>query len=115
MFLLSMAAYATLAWQIGFPLYAWRPRWLPVLLGGAAAGWIGLAFIYKLPVLGPALFAGCLAFVPAETWLRLFSWLGLRRELRQETPAEPEPAPEQSEPAAVEAGEPETCITVGHR
>src|SRR5207253_5870469 len=24
---LSVAAYATLAWQLAFPVFAWRPRW----------------------------------------------------------------------------------------
>src|SRR6516165_10204051 len=32
--MLNIATYATLAWQIGFPLFAWRPRWRMVLLGG---------------------------------------------------------------------------------
>src|SRR5262249_19462720 len=36
---LSVGAYATLAWQIAFPLFAWRPRWRFLSLGGAVFGW----------------------------------------------------------------------------
>src|SRR5262249_51461924 len=32
LFVLSLAQYATLAWQITFPLFAWRCGWRPVLL-----------------------------------------------------------------------------------
>src|SRR6516165_1251309 len=40
--LLNAAAYATLFWQIGFPLFAWRRGlWRVVLLGGAVIGWVG--------------------------------------------------------------------------
>jgi hypothetical protein len=73
--LLSLAAYAVLLWQLGFPLYAWRRRMRPVLLGGALIGWLGTAFIYRLPLIGPATLIGCLAFVTADEWRRLFGWL----------------------------------------
>ncbi|HVK18721.1 MAG TPA: hypothetical protein VM533_17450 [Fimbriiglobus sp.] len=65
---LNIAGYAALAWQIGFPLFAWRHggRWL--LLGGAAVGWVGVAFVYGLPLYGPAVLVGCLAFVRPEAW-----------------------------------------------
>lgn len=72
---LSLAAYLTLAWQIGFPLFAWRPRWRPVLLGGAALGWLATAFLFKLPLVGPALFIGCLSYVTPAEWHRLIGWL----------------------------------------
>jgi hypothetical protein len=100
MFLLSLAAYLTLAWQIGFPLFAWRPRWRPVLLGGAAVGWLGTAFLYRLPVFGPALFICCLSYLSPAEWDRLFALLGrvpgFRRLARRlpdaaEEPVEPEP------------------------
>src|SRR5262249_8547460 len=52
---LSLAAYLTLVWQITYPVYAWRPRWRIVLLGGAVIGWLGSAFLYKLPLFGPAI------------------------------------------------------------
>jgi hypothetical protein len=73
--MLSVAAYATLAWQIGFPTFAWRRRCRPILLGGALLGWLGTAFIYELPLFGPAIFIGCLAFLSAAEWHRVLSWL----------------------------------------
>jgi hypothetical protein len=83
MFLLSSAAYLTLAWQIGFPLFAWRPRWRPILLGGAAVGWLGTAFLYRLPLFGPAIFIGCLSYLSPAEWERLLAPLarvpGFRR------------------------------------
>jgi hypothetical protein len=92
--LLSLGAYAVLAWQIGFPAFAWRPRWRPVLLGGAALGGLGCAFLYGVPVFGPALFAGCLSYVSDKEWHRLFALInripGLRRvSPRLSTTAEP--------------------------
>ena len=73
--LLSLAAYAMLAWQISFPAFAWRPRWRPVLLGGALIGGLGCAFLYGVPAFGPALFACCLSFVSPAEWYRLFALL----------------------------------------
>jgi hypothetical protein len=73
LWLLNIAGYATLAWQIGFPLFAWRRAWRFVLLGGSATGWIGTAFIWHQPVVGPALLIGCLAFVSSAGWRRLFA------------------------------------------
>jgi hypothetical protein len=73
--LLSLAAYATLAWQLAFPLFAWRPRWRPVLLGGAVLGWLGTAFLYRLPLLGPGLLIGCLSYVAGAEWRRLLAGL----------------------------------------
>ena len=71
---LFITSYAVLAWQIGFPLYAWRPRWRPVLIGGAVVGWLGTALVYGLPLLGPALLIGALSFVSADGWRRLLGW-----------------------------------------
>jgi hypothetical protein len=83
---LSLAAYATMAWQLSFPLFAWRPRWRPVLLAGAVIGWLGTAFLYELPLFGPVLCIGCLAYLSASEWRRLFAglaavpgWLGKKR------------------------------------
>jgi hypothetical protein len=73
--LLSLAAYAMLAWEIGFPAFAWRPGWRPVLLGGALIGGLGAAFLYRVPTFGPALFACCLSFVSPAEWHRLFMLL----------------------------------------
>jgi hypothetical protein len=67
--LLNIAAYATLAWQITFPAFAWRAGWWRlVLLGGAAAGWAGLAYLYRDPLLGPAFAIGCLAYISGPEW-----------------------------------------------
>jgi hypothetical protein len=86
--LLSAAAYAALAWQIAFPAFAWRPRWRPVLLGGGLLAWLGNAFLYRLPLLGPAIFLGCLSYVAPAGWRALDGLLartpglpGLRRRL----------------------------------
>jgi hypothetical protein len=76
LFVLSVGAYAVMAWEIGFPCFAWRPRWRLLLLGGALVSWAGLAFIYQMPLFGPAVFIGCLAFVTPAEWYRLFGWLG---------------------------------------
>jgi hypothetical protein len=66
---LNVMAYATLAWQIFFPTFAWRGGWYRLLLlGGAVAGWIGLATLYKLPLFGPAFAIGCLAFISGREW-----------------------------------------------
>lgn len=73
--MLSIGAYAVLAWQICFPLFAWRQRWRPLLLGGAGVGWLGLTFMFRLPLLGPILVVGCLSYVTAEEWHRFFAWL----------------------------------------
>ncbi len=75
LFMLSLVGYLILAWQIGFPAFAWRQRWRVVLLGGAALGWLGLAFIYHQPLMGPALIVGCLSYVTATEWLGLGNWL----------------------------------------
>jgi hypothetical protein len=70
LFALSLANYAVLAWQIGLPAFAWRRGAIArsVLLGGAAIGWLGMAFVYKLPVFGPFVFIGALSFLNPEEW-----------------------------------------------
>jgi len=75
LFYLSLAQYLVLAWQIGFPLFAWRSGWWrAVLLGGAAIGWLGAVFIYRLPLFGPFVFIGCLSYLRPEEW----AWLRQR-------------------------------------
>ena len=73
--ILSVAAYAMLAWQLTFPAFAWRPRWRIVLLGGAVLGWLGTALLYELPLFGPAYLIGCLAYLTATEWRRALAWL----------------------------------------
>jgi hypothetical protein len=66
---LSAAAYVTLAWQLGFPLFAWRQRWWRlVLIGGAAVAWVGTGWLYGIPWFGPALFVGCLSYLTPGEW-----------------------------------------------
>jgi hypothetical protein len=71
LFLLSLAQYAALAWQLTFPLFAWRRAWRPVLLAGGVCGWLGAALLYREPLFGPALFVGCLSYLTPEEWLAL--------------------------------------------
>jgi hypothetical protein len=89
---LSLGAYLTLAWQIAFPLFAWRRRWRMVLLGGAAIGWMGFVFLFRLPLLGPALVVGCLGYLTATEWRRVGAfagWLaGLLRLVRRSSVAQ---------------------------
>lgn len=83
---LGLCAYGMLAWQIGFPAFAWRPRWRPVLLGGALIGGLGCAFLYQVPVFGPALFAGCLSYVSAREWRYLLARMDLIPGLQRIVP-----------------------------
>src|SRR5262249_52798956 len=70
---LSVAAYLTLAWQLAFPLFAWRPRGRLILLGGALVGWLGLTFGLGAPLMGAAIFVCCLSYLPGPLWRRLVS------------------------------------------
>jgi hypothetical protein len=96
--LMNVAAYATLAWQIGFPLFAWKPAARLVLIGGAVAGWLGLIFLYRIPTFGPLLLIGCLSYLTSAEWRALLAWLP-RLRVPAAIPEEP-PAP----PALVAAG-----------
>ena len=97
--ILSLGAYATLAWQIAFPFFAWRPRWRWLLIGGAVVGWLGLAFMYQLPLFGPAIFVCSLSYLTTPEWERLRDLLarvpGLGR-LRRRAAAAQNPAPKSS-------------------
>jgi hypothetical protein len=80
--MLSLGAYLTLAWQIGFPLFAWRRRWRIVLLGGALVGWLGTAFLYRLPLFGPAFFIAALCYLTPAEWSRALRRLSMLPGLR---------------------------------
>jgi hypothetical protein len=110
---LSIGAYAVLFWQIGFLLFAWRRSWAwrLVLLGGGAIGWIGCAYLYGLPLLGPAFFIGALSYVAAEEWQGLFAWLAWLTGLKRLAPEEPAP---QEEPTG-DRERASTLITAGER
>jgi hypothetical protein len=76
LFLLSLAQYLVLAWQLTFPLFAWRKRWRVVLLGGAVIGWLGSFFIFSLPLFGPIYLLGCLSYLTAAEWQWISDKLG---------------------------------------
>jgi hypothetical protein len=69
--LLSLLQYVALAWQLTFPLFAWRQRWKFVLLAGGVAGWLGSVVIYRQPLFGPILLLACLCYLRPEDWRRL--------------------------------------------
>jgi hypothetical protein len=73
---LSLAQYVVLAWQLAFPLFAWRQRWRPLLLGGGLLGWLGTSLLWRLPLFGPVLFLGCLSYLTPAEWLAVTGWLG---------------------------------------
>ncbi|HVS37506.1 MAG TPA: hypothetical protein VMS17_18225 [Gemmataceae bacterium] len=91
--ILSLIAYAATAWQIAFPAFAWRRRWRPLLLGGAALAWLTDACFFGLPLLGPIMVMGCLSYLVPEEWRRLATLLGrlpgLRRLQHREAAAPP--------------------------
>lgn len=75
--ILSLGAYLALAWQIGYPLFAWRRGWWRlVLLGGAVLGWLAIAFMYRLPLFGPAILIGSLCFLTTAEWRWALGLLG---------------------------------------
>jgi hypothetical protein len=82
--LLNAAAYATLAWQLALPLFAWRPGWWRLLLlGGAASGAAGLVLIYNVPLFAAAFAVACLAYLNENEWAavgRLFRRGAAREE-----------------------------------
>lgn len=84
---LSLAQYIALAWQIGFPAFAWRGgRWRVVLIGGGVIDWLGSLFLLGLPLFGPFYFIGCLSYLRDEEWRRLSGWFGNRAGRGAEKP-----------------------------
>lgn len=76
---LSLIQYVALAWQIGFPAFAWRGGWWRVvLIGGAVIGWLGCFFLLGLPLFGPIYLIGCLSYLDADEWQRIRGWFGAR-------------------------------------
>ena len=93
-FFLSLAQYLMLAWQLGFPLFAWRKSWRVVLLGGALIGWIGCLAIYKQPLFGPIYCIVALSYLTPAEWLAICDkvtlaagWFTGRRPAMAPTPA----------------------------
>jgi hypothetical protein len=75
LFTISLVEYLILAWQIGFPFFAWRRGWRVVLLGGAVIGWLGSFFLFRQPLFGPIFFVGCLSYLTVEEWQRISTLL----------------------------------------
>lgn len=73
LFFLSVIEYAALAWQVGFPFFAWRSGrvWRVLLLGGAAIGWVGSLWLFKLPLFGPITCIACLSYLRPAEWAAL--------------------------------------------
>jgi hypothetical protein len=109
---LSIAAYLTLAWQIGFPLFAWRRAWRWVVVVGAAAGWVGSGWLYQVPWFGPALFVGCLSYLGPQPWQVLVEMPGrLLARARRKPAVRPLPIPA---PKAPRVGQAASSAAVGH-
>jgi hypothetical protein len=69
LFVLSLAQYTALAWQVTFPLFAWRRGgWRSVLLLGALVGAAGSMLLYRQPLFGPLLVVGCLSYLTPAEW-----------------------------------------------
>lgn len=69
--LFSLFTYLTLAWQIGFPAFAWRKGLgRVVLLGGALAAWLVCTFWVPLPLFGPLMVIACLGYLTPGEWRR---------------------------------------------
>ncbi len=72
---LSLAQYVALAWQLTFPMFAFRRAWRWLLLGGAVVAWIGTVYIYRLPLFGPLYVVGCLSYLTPREWRGLTDML----------------------------------------
>jgi hypothetical protein len=94
LFFLSLAQYVLLAWQFGFPFFAWRKSGRVVLLGGALIGWIGCLAIYKQPLFGPIYCICALSYLTPEEWSAIFGKLKpvAERTLGRKSFAAPAPA-----------------------
>src|SRR5262249_26971505 len=81
---LSLCSYLALAWQLGFPAFAWRRgAWRVLSLGGAALAWLICTFWVPLPLFGPLLMVACLGYLSPAEWRRLLDLVtrlpGVRR------------------------------------
>jgi hypothetical protein len=75
LFVLSLAGYLTLAWQLAFPVIAFTRRLRPLLVGGAALGWVGCAFLFREPTFGPMFALCCLSYLTADEWEWVADWV----------------------------------------
>jgi hypothetical protein len=72
LFIYSLAQYLCLAWQLTFPLWAWRRNRFcrTLLIGGGIIGFLGCMWIYQAPATAGFVLVGCLAFLTADEWRR---------------------------------------------
>src|SRR5262249_27980375 len=86
-FFLSLGAYALLAWQLGFPAFAWRRgvAWRGPPVGGALGGWAGSVFLFREPLFGAVYLVACLCYLTPAEWRALADWFG--RLVRMPAPA----------------------------
>jgi len=111
LFVLSLTQYLLWGWELTFPLFAWRPRWRVLLLGGAAAWWLVWAYVMGLPLFGPAFFVAALCFLTPAEWRRVLARVpripglqGLARWLPTATPATAGTGAQRLEAVPVAAG-----------
>jgi hypothetical protein len=64
-----------LAWQLGFPVFAWKRSCRPLLLGGAAVAFVVNVFVLHWPLMGPIVAIACLSYLTPAEWRRLVSGL----------------------------------------
>ncbi len=107
----SLVAYAVLAWQIGFAAFAWRLWLRPLLLGGAAFGWLLTALALQMPLVGPLIFVICLAYVTLTEWRWAGSMLARFPLLDRLCGQEPTPPATRGVKGGKRAG----AVTVGER
>jgi hypothetical protein len=94
LFVLSLAAYLTVFWQLSFPFLAFRREWKWWIVGGGVFGLIGSWWIYGLPMFGPTYLILTLGFLPASDWRRALTLF------RKSEAAAPETVATVSRPAA---------------
>jgi hypothetical protein len=70
LFVHSLAQYLFVAWQLTFPIWAWRRStfFRSLLVGGGVIGFLGCIWIYQMPAIGAFYLVGCLAFISSEEW-----------------------------------------------
>jgi hypothetical protein len=68
LFVLTVAGYLGLAWQLTFPLFAFRKRLRVVLLAGGAIGCLGAVLLYSEPAFGPFYMLACLTYLTPSEW-----------------------------------------------
>ena len=68
LFYFSLATYAMLAWQIGFPGFAWRRTLRPLLLGGALIAFLVSVLVLHWPLIGSMMIIGSLSYLTPAEW-----------------------------------------------